>query len=206
MKKLLLLSSTKFLATYPVVFGKSLRDYKMLHIITASKGARNLDYLEWNRKFFGDLHCERLEYDLQGKTPTEVQEVIAKHDLVYVEGGNTYLLLKSIRESGFEQAIKNALLNGTVYMGASAGSYVACPTIETTTWKRNDTRETYGVTDMRAMRLVPFLLFVHYKPEYRDLVKEKIAEIKYDVKILTDDNAVEVTGDSFKLVGDEIIL
>lgn len=53
-------------------------------------------------------------------------------DAVFVGGGNTFRLLKILYEMGLVEAIRRRVEQGMVYMGASAGSNVACPTIRTT--------------------------------------------------------------------------
>jgi peptidase E len=110
-------------------------------------------------------------------------------------------LLKSIKESGFDKVIKKLLPQGLIYMGASAGSYVACPTIEMATWKHQDKYDHYGLTDLTAMNLVPFLLMAHYKPENQELLKEEISQANLPVKILTDEQAIMAQDGSFKLIG-----
>ena len=87
-------------------------------------------------------------------------------------------------------------------MGRSAGAYVACPTIEMATWKHQD-RDRFGVSDFTAMNLIPFLLSVHYKPEYREILKEKISEVKYPVKILTAEQALLIKDGEVELVGNK---
>ena len=47
-------------------------------------------------------------------------------------GGNTYALLKRLRESGLLPAVRERVQAGMPYLGASAGSNVAGPTILTT--------------------------------------------------------------------------
>lgn len=176
----------------------------MVHVITASKGATNLEYFERNRAFFKKEGFKSEELDLDGKNEDELREILSKKELVYVEGGNSFYLMKSIRESGFEKVIKELLPKGLIYVGGSAGSYVACPTIEMATWKHQD-RNRFGVSDFTAMNLVPFLLSVHYKPEYRDILKEKIsqAQVKYPIKILTDEQALLIKDGEVELIGDQ---
>ncbi len=209
MSTILLFSSLRLLINgLPPVLGKPWKEFNMLHVITASKGARDLTYLERNREFIKKegYRCEEL--DLDGKSEDELHEILSKKELVYVEGGNSYYLLKSIRESGFDKVIKELLPKGLIYMGGSAGAYVCCPTIEMAGFRHQDKYNHYGVTDLTAMNLVPFLLSVHYKPEYRDILKEKISEAKYPIKILTDGQALLVRDGEVELVGNqkEIIL
>lgn len=171
----------------------------MAHIVTASKGVTDLAYLERNRAFFKKEGYDVEEFDLDGTTEGELRKILEKKEAVYVEGGNTFYLLKSIRESGFEKVLKDLLPKGLIYMSASAGSYVVCPTVETSTWKSKHDR--YGVTDFTAMNLVPFLLFMHYNLEYRALLQEKIPDASYPVRILTDEQALLVRDNMVELIG-----
>lgn len=208
MQTLLLLSSSKFLQNdLTAIFGKSLDDLKVAHIITASKGkgVGHLDYLNRTRGYFKANGYYFEDLDLDGKNEIELREKLSKFNAVFVNGGSTFYLLKSIRESGFDKVIKELLPKGFIYMGASAGSYVACPTIEMATWESQDKYDHYGITDLTAMNLVPFLLSVHYIPEMQDLLKEKINQSKYSVKILNDEQALLVKDGKTKLFGGQEI-
>src|SRR3989338_791475 len=146
---LLLLSSLRLLINgLPSVLGKPWKEFEMAHVITASKGVTNLEYFERNRAFFKKEGLKSEELDLDGKSENELREILSKKELVYVEGGNSYYLLKSIRESGFDKVVKELLPRGLIYMGGSAGSYVACPTIEMAGLRHQDGKyDHYGVTD-----------------------------------------------------------
>ncbi len=130
------------------------------------------------------------------------EERLEKADIVFVEGGNTFYLLKYMKERGFDVVLKKLLEKEVVYVGVSAGSYVACPTIEVATWKHQD-RNRVGLEDLSALNLVPFLLSVHYKPEYKDILKAGIAGTKYPVRILNDEQAILINDSEFRLVGDQ---
>lgn len=201
MQTLLLLSSSKFIQKdLKPVIGKALSDLRIAHIINASKGkgVSNLAYLERTKDIF-KRNCGYYEdLDLDGKNEDQLRNILKNFNAVFVNGGSTFYLLKSIRESGFDKVIKELLLEDFVYMGASAGSYVACPTIEMATWKHQDKYDHYGLTDFTAMNLVPFLMTVHYIPELHDLLKVKISETNYPVKILNDEQALLIKGNKIE--------
>ena len=201
-KNILLLSSGRFLMSNAQVFHKPFKDLRMAYVITAAKGVTNTDYIERTRNFFKEHGYNYEEIDLDGKNQTQLRETLQKFEIVFVEGGNSFYLLKSIRESGFDIVIRELLQKGLIYMGASAGSYVACPSIEMAIWKHQDKYKHYEVTDFSAMNLVPFLMTVHYKPEYDDILKEKIAGARLPVKILTDQQALLIKNDEIHLIGD----
>jgi dipeptidase E len=53
-------------------------------------------------------------------------------DAIFVGGGNTFRLLKTLYELDLLDAIRSRVKQGTLYMGSSAGSVITSPTIRTT--------------------------------------------------------------------------
>jgi dipeptidase E len=78
-------------------------------------------------------------------------------DAVFVGGGNTFRLLKALHELGLVKAIRRRVEQGMIYLGASAGSNVACPTIRTT----NDMPIVEPPT-LNALNLFPYQINPHY--------------------------------------------
>ena len=58
--------------------------------------------------------------------------MIRRAEAICVGGGNTFALAKKMQEQGLMRAILRKIKAGTPYVGWSAGSNVACPTICTT--------------------------------------------------------------------------
>jgi len=151
-----------------------------------------------------ELKYDFKEIDIDNKSEDHVRYELKDVDVVYVEGGNTFYLLKAIRECNFEKIIRDKFEQGLIYVGSSAGSYVCCPTIETSAWKekvKKDMHDRHGVTDFTAMNLVPFLMFVHYSEEYKQLIVRKVKELKYTLKILNDQQGLKVAGKKVELEG-----
>ncbi|HRZ34029.1 MAG TPA: Type 1 glutamine amidotransferase-like domain-containing protein [Candidatus Moranbacteria bacterium] len=204
MRKLLLSSNSDF------VIEKGLRllfddisKIKMAYIITAGNGSQNRGYIERYKEMLDKEGYNFDVLDIEGKTENDLRELLKDKNAIYVEGGNTFYLLKAVRESGFDKVLAEMIDEGAVYIGSSAGSYIACPTIEMSTWKKpGEEKDRFGVTDLTAMNLVPFLVKAHYDPDYRELLKERISQSRYETKVLKDGQAILVEGDNYKLVGD----
>ena len=84
-------------------------------------------------------------------------EVIEQAGVIITGGGNTFHLLHFLQQFQLLDIIRQKVLNGCPYIGWSAGSNIACPTISTT----NDMPivETNGFS---ALNLIPFQLNPHY--------------------------------------------
>lgn len=166
---------------------------KALFITTAGNPYPEHPWIDEDRENLTKAGFSLTDYDLVDKTEEEVRKVIEINDIIFVEGGNTFYLLKYVRESGFDKVMQEQKDNDKVFVGVSAGAYIATPSVEPTEWKRD--KNHYGITDLTGLNLVPFMIFVHYTDEYEELIEEKRKELKYDLLAIRDDEVVEATED-----------
>jgi dipeptidase E len=82
---------------------------------------------------------------------------VREAEAIVVGGGNTWKLLKTIRENNLIDTVREKILSGTPYIGWSAGSNLACPTIKTT----ND-MAVVEPDSFSAFNLIPFQINPHY--------------------------------------------
>jgi dipeptidase E len=88
---------------------------------------------------------------------TDPVEAIRKASAIIVGGGNTWKLLKMIRENNLIDIVRQKVTSGTPYIGWSAGSNIACPTIMTT----ND-MPVVEPDSFKAFNLIPFQINPHF--------------------------------------------
>ncbi|NDW17378.1 dipeptidase PepE [Dysgonomonas sp. 216] len=85
------------------------------------------------------------------------REAIQEADAIVVGGGNTWKLVRMLHDENLMSVIKSKVEGGTPYIGWSAGSNVACPTLRTT----ND----MPIIDPKGfdtIGLIPFQINPHY--------------------------------------------
>jgi len=88
--------------------------------------------------------------------PNPVQAV-NNAEAIVVGGGNTWQLVRMMRDNGLFPGIREKVLSGTKYIGWSAGSNIACPTLRTT----ND-MPVIDPLGFDVLNLVPFQINPHY--------------------------------------------
>jgi dipeptidase E len=84
-------------------------------------------------------------------------EGIQNADVIITGGGNSFHLIKLLQDNNLLDIIKRKVESGTPYIGWSAGSNIACPTICTT----ND-MPIVQPDNFKALGIVPFQINPHY--------------------------------------------
>jgi len=199
--KIILASDLTFLLKYGYdLTGISKSEMKIGYITTASKGSRDTAFLEKVKNAMRENGIGFEEIDIEGKSKDELLNFFKNKNIIHIEGGNTFYLLKAIRESGFAEILKELLSVGKIYIGTSAGAYIMCPTIEVANWNETG-RDRFGLEDFSALNYVPFVLKVHYKDEMENVVKEKMKTLKYPLRILRDGQGILIENGEYKFFG-----
>ena len=100
---------------------------------------------------------ERLRIDVVGAHEGDPIKLFNSAQAVFVGGGNTFRLLRALYARELLAPIRDRVAHGTVYIGSSAGTNVACPTVRTT----ND-MPIVQPPAFEASGLVPFQINPHY--------------------------------------------
>jgi len=122
------------------------------------------------------------------------------HDIVFVNGGNTFYLLKKMRNAQFAQAVEAFVNRGGLYVGVSAGSIVAGPSIDVAACKTAGDSNNVGLANLAALNLVNTAIYPHFRPEQQTEVNEFQATVAYPVVALKDGEALLVQNESIERV------
>lgn len=135
-------------------------------------------------------------------------KVVNEAEAIAVGGGNTWKLLRTMRDVQLLDSIKNKIEGGTPYIGWSAGSNVACPTIKTT----ND-MPIIDPLGFDALNLIKFQLNPHYLDvnpanhggETREMrIEEFICQNKETTVVgLREGTMLWIEDNSIKLIGEK---
>jgi dipeptidase E len=133
-------------------------------------------------------------------------EAIENADAIVVGGGNTWQLVKMLQEKGLMKVIRKKVKKGTPYIGWSAGSNIACPTLRTT----ND-MPIVEPSKFKTLKLVPFQINPHYLDDHpanhggetREMRIREFVEVNRDVYVvgLREGTMLLVENDEMELIG-----
>ena len=102
---------------------------------------------------------QKMGYGLESiHTAADAQQAVTDAEAVFIGGGNTFRLLKALYDSDVLQTIRHRVAEGIPYIGSSAGSNVAGPTIKTT-----KDMPIVHPRSFDALGLVPFQISPHYQ-------------------------------------------
>ncbi len=125
--RLLLISSSN-------VFGYGYLDHPEPEIKSFLKGIKRVAFVPFalqDRDAYTAKVRERL-----GRMGFEISQVNGPRDLkadaIFIGGGNTWRLLKTLQEMDMVDEIRRVVRAGTPYVGSSAGTNITGPTIKTT--------------------------------------------------------------------------
>lgn len=208
MRKLLLLSTS-------TIHGSSFLEYCMNEVEKHFVGVAKILFIPYARP--GGITYDEYTKIVRNALAQINIEVIGIHELnniqneisdfggIYIGGGNTFLLAKSLYENDLISVIHDEVMNkGVKYMGSSAGTNVACATINNT----NDMPIVHPPS-FDALKLIPFNINPHYLDP--DLTSKHMGETR-ETRINEFHSQSDIPvlglreGSWLKIDGDEILL
>lgn len=109
-------------------------------------------------------------------------------DFIYVCGGNTFSIMKKLKETKMDKFIISQVKKGAMYVGVSAGSIVAGRTIEIA--KEAGDANDVGLKNMKGLGLTEISVFPHFTEDCRKRLEDFKRKAKYPILELSDCQAV----------------
>ncbi|MBA4408588.1 MAG: dipeptidase PepE [Bacteroidota bacterium] len=133
-------------------------------------------------------------------------QAVREAEVIVVGGGNTWQLVRMLHDNRLMNEIREKVLNGTPYVGWSAGSNVACPTLRTTNDMPIIDPKSFDTTG-----LVPFQINPHYLDanpeghggETREQRIEEFLEINPEIYVvgLREGTMLRIEDQQIRLIG-----
>lgn len=186
--------------------GKSLDQLKVAFIPTASNieegdkwwlidDLRRLSFLKFKQIDIVDISA----------LPKEIwQKRLEEADVLFVSGGNTYHLMYWFNKSGLSKILPK-LLKNIIYIGVSAGTVVATPSIVNADFEAEPLKEIHEEIFNDGLSLVNFMIEPHINSQYfpdqnfKSLAKRS-KKYNYSIYGIDDDTAIKIDGDNVEVV------
>ncbi len=123
-------------------------------------------WIDADRKALVELGYSVTDIDLKGVTTESLKNELSSHDIIFVAGGNTTYLVQQSHTSGFADLIRDFLKQGKLYVGSSAGSILAGPTVEPfITEDLSELPKNFVLTKPTCLHLVDYVVLPHDQVE-----------------------------------------
>lgn len=156
-KNLLLISSS-------TVYGRGYLDHVESEIRDLLGGVQRVAFVPfalYDRDAYAAKARERFHrmgFALESAHLTSIpQRLLEEAEAIFIGGGNTFRLLKALYDYDLVDPIRSRVEKGVPFIGSSAGSIVACPTLKTT-----KDMPVVQPPSFDALRLVSFQISPHY--------------------------------------------
>lgn len=175
------------------LLNKEIENIKVLYITTAIDGEDDSDtsWIAEEFKTILDLGIKK-ENIKEYKMDHEID--LSLYDMIYMMGGNTFYLLKKIRDTKFDIKLNEAINNGIVYVGSSAGSIILGNTIELALpYDKNEV----NLADFKGLKLIDGIIVPHanrkqeFIAEKREKYKDKIYAINDEHGVIYNNNEIK---------------
>ena len=165
-------------------------------------GISHIDYTSMVKKAL-----ERTEIQVKGIHEfSDPVQAVQESKGIFTGGGNTFLLVEKLYRNNLMNQLKETILNGTPYLGTSAGTNIAGLTMQTT----NDMPIIYPPS-FQTLGVVPFNINPHYlDPDLKSTHKGETRETRIKefhtintppVVGLREGSWLEINGDTITLKG-----
>jgi len=156
-RRLLLISNS-------TLYGSGYLDHaenEIRYILGAVSRVLFVPFAQHDRDAYAALARRRLEamgYELDSvHVASDLKQAVETAEAVFIGGGNTFRLLKGLYDFDLLSPIRRKVAEGMPYIGSSAGSIVACPTLKTT-----KDMPVVQPPSFEALALVSFQISPHY--------------------------------------------
>ncbi len=175
------------------LLNNNINQIKILYITTAVDGEDNTDK-RWVDKEFATILNLGIKKDNIIEFKLDYDINFNNFDIIYMIGGNTFYLLKKLRENNWIYKINEAINNGVIYIGSSAGSEILGNSIEIAL---DYDENKVNLSDFTGLNIVNGLIIPHANRK-KEFIKK--CQNKYKSKLYTieDEHGYVITDDEEK--------
>ena len=133
---------------------------RVLYIDDAASEMRQAPFAQAELKAIGEAAETLVPLTLSQSNSSDLQNEIASANCIYVASGEVFRLLNALRSTGADRLLTDAVNQGKLYAGSSAGAIIAGPSIEPASIM-DDPKTAPQLTDYTGLNLTPHVIGPH---------------------------------------------
>lgn len=142
--------------------------------------------------------------DITTLTDLTKEITLNQFDAVYIGGGNTFKLLKLIKESQFDKKLLDYYNNGGTIYGGSAGAIILGSTITCAAYCKDKDENKVNLQDITALNLVYNCdIQCHYEDDQLDLHVQLSARTGRCIYAIPEESALLIENNTLKVIGEK---
>ncbi len=175
---------------------------KILYIPIAWKNEDYNSCLNW----FMDMIKSHKHAVIEMCTDLTKKIELENYDAVYIGGGNTFKLLKKLKENKFDKKIIEYYLNGGIIYGGSAGAIIWGFDINISNLGKDSDKNEVNLIDKSGLNFVGGKdIQCHYEQDQLDELKRYSLKIKRDILAIPEESAILIDDKNLKVIGNKPI-
>ena len=175
-------------------FANYVKDGKILYIPVAMDKIPYDDCEKWFRETYAKYNLNNIEMC------TNLKEIndLNNYKAIFIGGGNTFKLLKEIKESNFDIILKDYLNNNGFIYGGSAGAIIFGKTIEPAI---HADKNTVNLKDLNGLNILDdYDVWCHYKET------DNLKDLNRKTIVLYEESGILYDGKEIKTVGKDHLI
>lgn len=133
---------------------------RVLYIDDAASEMRRAPFAQAELKAIGEAAETLVPLTLSQSKSSDLQNEIASANCIYVASGEVFRLLNSLRSTGADRLLTDAVNQGKLYAGSSAGAIIAGPSIEPASIM-DDPKTAPQLTEYTGLNFTPHVIVPH---------------------------------------------
>ena len=133
---------------------------RVLYIDDAASEMRQAPFAQAELKAIGEAAETLVPLTLSQSKSSDLQNEIASANCIYVASGDVFHLLNALRSTGADRLLTDAVNQGKLYAGSSAGAIIAGPSIEPASIM-DDPKTAPQLTDYTGLNLTQHVIVPH---------------------------------------------
>jgi dipeptidase E len=188
------------------LFVKLVPKGKVVFVANASDQFKDKSWVNADRSAFVNNGFDVIDVDLREIASKELSDILSNNDILHICGGSALYIIDLLRRKKMISVIINAINNGMVYTGTSAGSMILAPDLSfcADDEDEKEAKMVGKIKNLKGIGLIDFYLMCHaQEKQYIPSTKRAMNNLPYNkmpILFLNDNMALWFEGNKFQLL------